>query len=361
MLYQTKNRAGCAPRILGLTLLTISVMLAWSLQPAAAQDSRNIKVMTQNMDAGTDLGFILGWPDLVEGAQLTYQEITQSSIPERARRLAAEIAAAEPDLISLQEVTIWSLYSSTGLQVLYDQLNLLMDALAAHGKHYEVVATQPLTRAGAPLDYEGTQFLLFNDSDVILARAHGGSSDLHLSNVTMDRYSNLFTFGQFTELLGWISVDVEVHGKMIRLFNTHLVSPFSPEMVSIQIAQGTELISIMNASPYPVTLAGDFNSDASPLGEGPDLTPTAGNISAAGYTDVWQKLHVAPDYGLTWPRYLEDVYPIPASQVLATPTERIDLIFEKGLTPLNIKLIFDTKALLASDHMGVMATLRLDR
>jgi endonuclease/exonuclease/phosphatase family metal-dependent hydrolase len=117
----------------------------------------------------------------------------------------------------------------------------------------------------------------------------------------------------------------------------------------------------LNASPYPVILAGDFNSDASPLGKGPDLTPTAGNISAAGYTDVWQKLHLPPDYGLTWPRYLEDINPVPASQEPATPTERIDLIFEKGLTPLNIKLIFGTNAPLASDHMGVMATLQFGK
>jgi len=68
-----------------------------------------------------------------------------------------------------------------------------------------------------------------------------------------------------------------------------------------------------------------------------------------------------PEYGLTWPRYLEDIYPIPTSQVLATPTERIDLILEKGLTPLNIERTLGADPPLASDHMGVIATLRFDK
>jgi len=339
-------------------------MLAYGLSPALAQNGRTIKVMTQNMDAGTDLAFVFGMEDTIAGTQLTYQEITtQGEIPQRAQRLAAEIAAAEPDLINLQEVTTWALSSNGGTQILYDQLDLLMNALAAHRVRYQVVATQPLMRAEAPLDYnDESPLLLFSDSNVILAREDNRSSDFHLSNVRMDRYTNLFTYGPFTEVLGWMSVDVEIHGKKIRCFNTHLASTsdFVPEMEEAQIAQGKELISVLNESPYPVILAGDFNSDASPLNVGPDLTPTAGNIASAGYTDVWQKLHRSSDYGLTWPRFQEDVYPVPTSPLPAIPTERIDIIYEKGLTPLNIKLIYGTKEPV-SDHMGVMAILQVGR
>jgi endonuclease/exonuclease/phosphatase family metal-dependent hydrolase len=363
MLFRNTTGMGCARRILALTIVSVSIMLVCGLSPALAESGRTIKVMTQNMDAGTDLGFVFGMEDTVAGAQLTYQEITtQGEIPRRAQRLAAEIIAAEPDLINLQEVTTWAVTSTAGgTQILYDQLNLLMNALAERRAHYQVVATQPLMRAEAPLDYEMSQFLRFSDSNVILAREDNRGSDFHLSNVRMDRYTNLFIYGPFTEVLGWMSVDVEIHGKKIRCFNTHLTSPFVPEMEAVQILQGDELISVLDESPYPVILAGDFNSDASPANIGPDLTPTAGNIASAGYTDVWAKLHAESDYGLTWPRFKEDVYPVPTSPEPATPTERIDIIYEKGLTPLNIKLIYGTKEPLASDHMGVMAILQVGR
>ncbi len=362
MLFRTASVEGCIRRILGAMVFSMGVMVVCSLSPAHADNGRSLKVMTQNVDAGTDLAFILGMENIVAAAQLTYQEITvQSHIPQRARNLAAEIADAAPDLVALQEVTIWALRQPEKTKILYDQLDLLLKALDEYGAHYAVVATQPLTKAEAPLDDGMQNWLLFNDSNVILARADSKYSILNLSNVMMDRYSSLFTFGQLVEVLGWMSVDVEVHGKKIRFFTTHLTGSFSPEIRATQIDQGNELITVLNASPYPVILAGDFNSDASPLKLGPDLTPTAGNISSAGYTDVWQNLHSATDYGLTWPRYLEDIYPIPPSQEPAMPIERIDLIYEKGLIPLSIRPICGTHLPLPSDHMGVMAILLADK
>jgi len=341
-------------------------MLAWNLSPAFSQNNRIIKVMTQNMDAGTDLAFVLGLPDdPVLGAQLTYQEITtQGWIPERATRLAAEIAAAKPDLISLQEVTTWAVgpYGAPSL-VLYDQLSLLMNALAERKEQYEVVDVQSLLQAFAPLNADFSQFLYFADHDVILARSDSKHSGMTLSNIQKGYYNNLFPFGPFLELLGWMSVDVEIQGTKIRFFNTHLQSPnvYFPQMAEIQVAQANELIQIMNNCTFPVILAGVFNSDASPLGIGPDLTPTAGNIQAAGYVDIWGALRPPSDLGLTWPRYLEDIYPISTSQVRAAPSERIDLIFGKGLIPLNIELTLRANPPLASDHMGVVARLRFDK
>lgn len=364
MRINTMIKANCTARILGLTLLTVFMTMAWCLAPAFAQGNRSIKVMTQNMDAGTDLGFIFGVADPVLGTQLTYQEITASSrIPERAQRLAAEIAAAKPDIISLQEVTKWQAGPFLAPALLYDQLDLLMAALAARKEHYEVVDVQLLSQAYAPLNYDLTQFLFFTDRDVILAR-----SGLSAANKQQGIYQALFSpTPLFTDVLGWMSVDLEVAGKSVRFFNTHLQSPIatSPDLfqftAGIQVAQGTELMSVMEAAVaegFEVILAGDLNSDASTVGIGPDLTPTAGNISSAGYTEVWGALHLS-DQGLTWPRFLEDTFPIPASQVVSPPTERIDLIFVKGPAPINIQLTRRANLPMASDHLGVMATLRV--
>ncbi len=368
MSHRTENWAGCPWRILGSVSLILALMLCWSLAPAWAQNNRSIKVMTQNMDAGTDLGFVFASEDPIVGAQLTLQEITiQSKIPERAQRLAAEIAAAKPDLISLQEVTTWAILTAVSpgvyeTEVKYDQLALLTDALAELGQTYTVVDIQPLTQAVAPLDELYSQLLSFNDSNVILARTDGKGSGLSISNPMKEYYVNHFEFNGFTERMGWMSVDVNFQGKSIRFFNTHLTSTsaFFPEMAEIQVAQGGELIEVLDASALPVILAGDFNSDASDLRIGPDLTDTAGNIKAAGYTEVWGALHL-PDLGLTWPRYREDIYPIPTFQVIAQPTERIDLVFAKGVTPLHIERTLRANPPLASDHVGILATLRFDK
>jgi endonuclease/exonuclease/phosphatase family metal-dependent hydrolase len=363
---QFQNRFGVknAGRMQIVALLTIGLLMAWSLTATSAHNNKSIKVMTQNMDAGTDLGFIFGLDDLVLGAQLTYQEITTSSmIEKRVQRLAAEIAAAKPDLIGLQEVTTWAIgtISNEGNPninaVLYDQRALLLSALEALGEHYVLVDTQYLTMAGAPLLYDLSQFLFWQDSNVILKR-----SEVNTDNAQQDYFNNLFEYGGITELLGWMSVDVNIQGTWVRFFTTHLAStnPAIPAMAAIQVLQGIELVNILDLSLIPVALAGDFNSDASSLEIGPDLTSTAGNIEEAGYADVWKKLHLM-DHGLTWPRYLEDILPIPTSQKLSSPAERIDLIFVKKLTPINIELTNRRNQPLASDHMGVMSTLRLDK
>lgn len=368
MLLHTSRDTGCRWRILGSFLLVVTVLFAWSISPArAAFNNSSIKVMTQNMDAGTDLGFFFYYAaqgNPVLGAQLTYQEImTQSQIPARAQRLAIEIALEQPDLISLQEVTNWGILTPADgkTKVLYDQLDLLLKALSALRQHYDVVTVQSLTLAYAPLDAHQTQLLLFNDRNVILARSDARHS-FTLSNVQMHNYSALFAFGGFQELMGWISVDVKMQGKEVRFFNTHLTSPVAgiPETIGIQVAQGDELIQTMNLSPLPVILAGDLNSDAEQAGIGPDQTPTAADIAAAGYTDTWHQMHPR-DRGFTWPVFSEDVYPIKPIPPLAKPDERIDLIYERDLKVLDVDRVFHILPPWASDHLGVVATLRMNK
>ena len=110
----------------------------------------------------------------------------------------------------------------------------------------------------------------------------------------------------------------------------------------------------MGQSRLPVILAGDFNSDASGLGIGPDQTPTADMIVEAGYDDTWQTLY-APQLGLTWPLYLEDIYAGPSS-----PFERIDLIFARDLEILDVAVVGNNPSF-PSDHSGVVATLQIEK
>ncbi len=353
MMFFMKVAKRCC-HILAFMLLIAILTFGLTISPAVADsDKRLVNVMTQNMDAGTDLLYFFAFSDPILATQLTYKELLASDFTVRAGLLADQIAAQRPYLVSLQEVTLWQTISATGeTGILADQLDLLMNALAARHQQYEVIAGQDLTDITAPL---GDGFYLrFLDRNVILARTDLKQSELALANVRSGIYDAKIAPvpGFPEELNGWLSVDVKIRGKSMRFFSTHLESPIS-QVDDTQVRQGQELIAIMADSILPVILAGDFNSDASGLKIGPDQTPTAAMIVEAGYADAWPTLHQG-ELGLTWPLYLEDIYAGPSS-----PFERIDIIFERNLEILDVNVV-GNNAPFTSDHAGVVATLQIE-
>ena len=174
--------SGIRGRILGMMLLITVLALSTTLSPAwADSDKRVVKVMTQNMDAGTDLLFFFV-EDPITATLDTYNELLATDFSGRAGLLADQIAIQQPYLISLQEVTLWQTISGIGeTNTLADQLVLLMEALAARHQQYEIVASQDLTDITAPLGEDGG--LRFLDRNVILARTDLKQSELALSNV----------------------------------------------------------------------------------------------------------------------------------------------------------------------------------
>ncbi len=358
MFSRLNDRRGV--RVLGVLFVAAVFVLGVAAAPASADSGRRvIKVMTYNMDAGTDFGYFFtpGY-DLQAAAAATIAEVEADNFVGRAGLLADKIRAEKPDLVSLQEVTIWDfVLTETGARVdlVADQLDLLTAALKKRHLPYMVVAVQWLTNLQLPLG-NGTSFH-FLDRNVILARTDC-EEGLELSNVQSGNYqADVTLLGFFRQVNGWMSVDVNLRGRTMRLFATHLETAVSAEDQT-QMLQGSELIGIMNQSPYPVVLAGDLNSDLSGLDHGPDLTPTASWIVDAGYADCWTAWHAAGE-GLTWSLFREDIYtqyPPP----WPIPSERIDLIFAKGLGVLNAKTV-GTVAPFPSDHAGVVATLSLGK
>ncbi len=88
-------------RILALMLLIATLTLSVTMAPASADsDKRLVKVMTQNMDAGTDLLWFFV-TDPISAAQLTYQELLANNFRGRAELLADQIVKQQPYLISL--------------------------------------------------------------------------------------------------------------------------------------------------------------------------------------------------------------------------------------------------------------------
>src|SRR5271165_3261847 len=74
---------------------------------------RTVSVMTRNLDAGSDFGYVIQAASDPNTTQLqllmaitnTYQEMTDSNIPKRAKGIAEEVFVDRPALIGLQEVT----------------------------------------------------------------------------------------------------------------------------------------------------------------------------------------------------------------------------------------------------------------
>jgi endonuclease/exonuclease/phosphatase family metal-dependent hydrolase len=326
--------------------------------------------MTQNMDAGTDLTFAIGellgfFPPGV-GVELTYQEVLTADIPQRAALLAAQVADKKPDLIALQEATLWRTGASvdTATTVLFDQLQLLLSSLAADGVPYDIVAVDSLEDLALPKASGGA--LRITDRDVLLIRADLRPPAFHLSDVHANIFDAEFSFGGLQVPSGWISAIVHTGDRQLRLFTTHLQSPVAndPTAATVQITQANQLIHELRNSTMPVVIAGDFNSDAilGAAGPGPDNTATATLFQTAGYIDTWTVAGSGP--GPTWPLYREDQYP-PPFFVNSFPFERIDLIFSQGLDVTSVQHVLapgptaNQWPFFASDHAGVLAVFQL--
>src|ERR1035441_9838381 len=112
---------------LGITAL---LLFGWCFTGFGADSSTaTVTVMTRNVDAGTDLGYLFAGTDensFAQGMAATLAELQASNFPQRAARLAAETGAAMPDLIALQEVTLWrsgAIMQPPATSVMYDQLD----------------------------------------------------------------------------------------------------------------------------------------------------------------------------------------------------------------------------------------------
>ncbi len=189
-------------RRLAVTLCLVLSLLApvW-----AAQQDSTLTVMTQNMDAGTDLGYALfglQQPDPRPFVDLTLAEVQASLIPARAGVLAQQIASGMPHVVALQEVTLWRTGPTPAAAdvVLYDQLELLMAALEDLGAPYKVVAVNTLTDIALPTTAQGPGAVRFTDRDVLIARSDLSPAEFHLSDVHTHFYKAAITFGELPDV-----------------------------------------------------------------------------------------------------------------------------------------------------------------
>jgi hypothetical protein len=360
-------------RRVGFVAVLIAGGCAWGGIAGAAEarngDGRVVTVMTRNVYIGTDLDpiFAARTPQALLSATATaFGNVQATNFPARAQALAGEIAAAQPDLVGLQEVEIIRTGPvadpAPATTVVGDYLELLLAALEEHGLEYTPVAINVNADVEAPsalgLDVRAT------DRDVILARARMVRK---VGNVLEQNFSTNLTLptlgGPITIVRGWSAVDVKLRGRRVRFLNTHLEASSAP----VQVAQANELLAGPAHTRLPLILLGDFNSPAAGTG-----TPTYANLRAAGFADAWSQAEPGAD-GLTCCHASDLLNPLP------TLDRRIDHILlrgphrqrgrqrerDGGFVATSAEVVGDEPAdrldpsgLWPSDHAGVVARLR---
>src|SRR5918996_6617543 len=122
-----------------------------------------------NVYLGADLNPLFGassLPDLIARAGGIYAEVERTDFPQRAEAIADLVADDSPDVLGLNEVALWETAPWTFVQTPSGQLpvttgpytpsfdfeQILLDALAAEGEPYTVVATNSnFTSAAIPI------------------------------------------------------------------------------------------------------------------------------------------------------------------------------------------------------------------
>lgn len=313
-----------------------------------------LTVMTQNLYLGADLELLLApGVDLLAAVEQVWANMLASDFPARAKVLADAIQAADPDLVALQEVSLWRFQRPADLNptpnattVQVDFLDVLLRELDARGRSYRVAGT--VTNADLELPGASGADYRMTDRDVLLAKpslpvaATASGTYPHLATLTIP---SPFPGGPPVTLQikrGWVSADVRAGGKTIRVFDTHLEA-FSPEVATSQVA---DLLALAAPATRPTVIAGDMN-----------LPPGAGGYaqflaSGTRLADAWAAVN-GGDAGLTCcfsPDLRGGSLSTRIDLLFATPELRPTAAARQGegaRTPGGLS---------PSDHLGVVAT-----
>jgi endonuclease/exonuclease/phosphatase family metal-dependent hydrolase len=287
----------------------------------------------------------------------TWASVGETDFPARAKGIAAEIAAARPDLVGLQEVALWRSQVpgdgpiSAATHVEYDFLELLLAELRAAGAEYEPVSIAPnqdveLTGASGN-DYR------FTGRDVALAR-----SGIEVASERHGTYDAKLPApfpspGSLEPTLGvpraWASVELRLGGRLLRFVTTHLEA-FDGV---VNGAQAGELVRVAGAD-LPVVVVGDLNSEP-----GEVRYPAHAILvnEATGFLDAWSEAGTGPGATCCHDPLLRD----PS----ALPSRRIDaVLYRGGFAARSAAVVCGDPAtsqagLWPSDHCAVVATLEL--
>ncbi|MGH3664696.1 MAG: endonuclease/exonuclease/phosphatase family protein, partial [Egibacteraceae bacterium] len=228
--------------------------------------------------------------------------------------VAHAIAAAQPDVVGLQEVDVaWSARSD-----FVDQAQTLAERLGMEAFFAPIYSLDPLEPGQSRREY----------GLAILSR----HPITEATNHELTRHPTVDPDPTIRPLPGFPEIRTVVRGARLRVFNTHLDYRADPTIRRQQVA---ETIDLLEAAPAgePVLLLGDLN--ATP--DAPELAPLFDRL-----LDGWAQAGAGD--GLTFP----------AGQ----PVKRIDYVLTDPRVQATHAEVLDTGA---SDHRAVVADLLVPR
>jgi endonuclease/exonuclease/phosphatase family metal-dependent hydrolase len=349
----------CPRRVLAALVAVLSVGAA--LPAAASAKKQDLKVMTRNVYLGADLIPLAAAQDRAafeQAAAQRFQTVQNNDFPARAKAIAAEIKKAKPDIIGVQEATIWRRGAdgvkdgpaTPATQVVYDSTKELVKALRKAGAPYREVVGRNWFDFEAPtaLNYD----VRITQRDSILMRV---GSKARLQKTFRGGFQNILTVptqvGAAAEKRGWVGIDGILAGRKFRFVTTHLEA-YSPQIADQQMQELLKSSGPLGKKSRQSILVGDFNS------------APGGNANDRGTNRDDSAYYSAIDRGFRnqLPKrktccFAEDLHST------ATPLATwIDHILVRPKIKAIKSGIVGTKqvgGLYPSDHAGITATLRL--
>lgn len=348
-------------------------MLIWAATAACGdnrpRNGQSLSVLTWNLYLGSSLEsllFVQSPDEIPSGVAQVWQEVEASQFAERAGLIAREIVTRNPDVVALQEVSLYrtqrpgdwtSGAMPNATEPALDFLTLLSGRIAIEGGRYRTVTARTNGDAELPLaTADGVRTdLRLTDRDVILVREDveaieqpGGTfSDMVAAPIAGAGGETL----RFTR--GFVEADVTAGGRRVRVVNAHLeIGLFG----LVQQGQAQELLAALLPVDGPLVLLGDFNSPADGSGTATYRLLTTAEGSARPFTDAWIASGRQAEAG---PTCCTDP---------ANPTDRfhdrIDLVLHRGGVRAKATSVVGREArtasgLRGSDHLGVYAELGL--
>ncbi|SFT05252.1 endonuclease/exonuclease/phosphatase family protein [Marininema halotolerans] len=243
--------------------------------------NRPLKVITWNVYEGAALlPLITRNQNAVRQRTVrVFRQFLATDFNARATSMSKIFQRLQPDIIGLQEMSIWTLTPPPGSRapsVTYNFLTILQEKLRAAGLNYRVVARNNNYSDTLPGATGYTYGL--SDFDVILARSDFSGTFSSIQQRNFNVNDTYIVGGRpFSLVLGWSSVNVTFAGGTFRIVNTHL-PPIDPR---IRTANTTELLRGPLNTSLPTLLMGFFNLNAN------NNTLNYRRFINAGFTDAW--------------------------------------------------------------------------
>jgi endonuclease/exonuclease/phosphatase family metal-dependent hydrolase len=267
-----------------LVLIATAVALLAIVPAASAAPAPRVTVMTRNLFLGADLIPLAttapGAP-FQQAAGALYDGVVATDPDARMKLVAREIADARPDLVGLQEVSLWRTGAAPASTVVYDYTRTITKELNRLHAHYRVVGLKRGFNVEGPTD-RGFDIRL-TLGDAILVR-----NGVKVSHVRSGAFKNQLiiptqAIGPVPVTRGWDSLDAKVGGARLHFVNTHLEAYSQP----VRLEQAKELVAGPLKSKLQTVLAGDLNS-------GPDLSDAGDRppylaIAKAGFKPLRSK------------------------------------------------------------------------